>query len=61
MRYFLDTDEDCHWYLIPDTMRIEWNNWCRSDAGEYTEAPKWARSLGHHPNMITFELPEYED
>lgn len=52
MKYFLDQDEDCHWYLIPADKRAEWEAF--RDDPEYL--PEWAEPLGGGPNRVEFYL-----
>ena len=59
-RYFLDTDNSCHWYMIPVENRAEWLSWCALDEEDEASwtAPEFAKRLGGHPNMITFADPQ---
>jgi hypothetical protein len=59
-RFFLDQDQDSHWYLIPVARREAWDAWCElstDDEASWT-APKFAQELGCHPNTVTFSQPE---
>lgn len=53
MKYFLDTDEDCHWYLIPVDRRSDWD---LARGGE--DIPEWAEPLDGHPNQVEFYLDQ---
>lgn len=70
IRYFLDDDGDGHWYLIPEGMREQWEefvkaieaywenrNWKENKAEP--EEPLGVISLGCAPNGITFTDPRY--
>jgi len=52
--YFLDQDNDCHWYLIPVDKRAEWNKWLDSAK---RNVPKYARSVDG-PQWVIFTNPE---
>jgi len=61
-KYFLDTDQDSHWYLVEAEHRDEWNAWCdldQDDEASWTPPP-FAKSIGGHPGNIEFLLPELE-
>lgn len=54
-RYFLDSDDDFHWYLVPVSRRKEWERWLdRQDK----EAPNFAKRLSAAVSTITFENPQ---
>lgn len=59
-RYFLSVDNDCHWYVIPESRRKEWDAW--RDIDEDDEAswnvPDWALAVGGSPTLVTFENPK---
>ncbi len=58
-RYFLNTDNDTHWYIIPADKREEWENWCDlpEDDENSWNVPEWAEALGGGPNQVEFENP----
>jgi hypothetical protein len=58
-RYFLATDGDSHWHLVPAGRRAEWEAWADLDSDEAwtQEAPAWAIPLGGAPNRVEFCLP----
>jgi hypothetical protein len=60
-RYFLNTDNDSHWYLIPTEKREEWENWCELPEGDENSwnVPEWAEALGGAPNQVEFENPTF--
>ena len=60
MRYFLDQDDSCHWYLVPMDKRNEWEYWCglEDDCEESWEVPEWAKRLDGHPRWISFTDPQ---
>lgn len=58
-RFFLAQDDSCHWYLIPDSCRAEWEVWANIPSGDERswEVPDFARSVGG-PHAVTFTDPE---
>lgn len=56
MRYFLDTNQDSHWYLIPVVMRADWEAFLILDAEDEHSwnVPQYAREIDG-PNQIEFE------
>ena len=56
MRYVLNNDDDGHWYILPADKKEEFSNWVYGP--EDAEQPEWARSIGGHPNNVTFAEPE---
>jgi hypothetical protein len=60
MRYFLDRDNDAHWYLVEADKRAEWNAWLAlSDEDENSwRVPSFAKPLGGNPSSVTFDNPE---
>jgi hypothetical protein len=56
-RYMLDSDDDGHWYLIPEAEHTAFNAYVDT-AGE-GDLPNGVLSLGSHPNTVTFEAPEH--
>lgn len=58
MQYFLDSDNDGHWYLVQAHKRNEWEDWLDLDEDDITawDAPDFADRLPGPPNNIVFEL-----
>ena len=58
--YFLDSDNDGHWYLIPLANKGAWDLWCDADADDEAswEAPAFAKRLDGHPKWVTFTDPK---
>ena len=54
--YFLDQDNDCHWYLVKDNFRKEWIEWLELPEHDQRSwhAPEFAEPIGSHPNNIIF-------
>jgi hypothetical protein len=55
-RYFLDQDQDSHWFIVPESLREAWDAWRELDPDDEKAwtAPKGCLELGSHPNTITF-------
>lgn len=60
MRYFLDQDNACHWFLIPEDMREQWQEFSSLDEDDESlwEVPHYARRLDGHPSQVTFTDPK---
>jgi hypothetical protein len=58
--YFLDSDADGHWYLVPAALRAEWDAWTDLDPETVAAwiTPVWATELGGHPSAVTFTDPK---
>lgn len=59
-RYFLDVDNDCHWYLVKAEKAEEWEDWINlnSDDPKSWSVPDFALMIYGNPNRITFENPK---
>lgn len=59
-RYFLDTDNDGHWHIVPIARGGEWHVWLAipSDDEVSWTVPEWAKSVGGSQTLVTFEDPE---
>jgi hypothetical protein len=58
-RFFLAQDDSCHWYLVPDTKRAEWEAWRNlsgADERSWT-VPDFAKPIDG-PHRLTFTNPE---
>jgi hypothetical protein len=55
-RFFIDSDDDGHWYVVPLAQRAAWEKWCAlpSTDEEAWEVPGFAERLDGGPNGITF-------
>lgn len=61
MTWFLGTDNDGHWYLVPADRREEWRAWIglpSNDERTWTH-PRWALALGGSPSSVVFTDPVY--
>ncbi len=56
MRFFLDQDNNCHWYIVDASKRKEWSEWLElsEDDENSWNAPSFAQELGGHPNRVEF-------
>lgn len=59
-RYFLDQDNDSHWFLVDADRRAEWEAWCQlaDDDSQGWTPPDCATPLAGAPSNVTFEQPE---
>lgn len=56
-RYLLNTDDDGHWYLLPEDQQDAFDSYVASEGeGPF---PQGVISLGSHPNTVTFEKPQH--
>lgn len=53
-RYFLDRDDDCHWYLVDAEKRNEWNTFL---SGDKEECPYFAKMLNYNIHYLEFSNP----
>ena len=53
MRYLLDSDDDGHWYLVPEADKTAFGAWVYEDGEELSSVVR----LSGHPNNVTFEAP----
>lgn len=56
--FFVDQDNDCHWYLIESSKRKEWEKWkdIPDDNPESWDVPEFAKSI-NSPYQFDFYLP----
>lgn len=59
-RYFLDRDDDGHWYVIPVHHMDDWNAWRNlgSDDKRSWDVPSYAREVGGSHTLVSFSRPE---
>lgn len=59
MKFYLDTDQSSHWYIVPLDKQAEWNAWLELDEDDPKswEAPEWAQMVGGAPQCVQFENP----
>lgn len=63
-RWFLDQDNDCHWYLVRWDKRHVWYEWCDlpSEDPDAWEPPEGvAKRIGGAPSLVIFTNPEEVD
>jgi hypothetical protein len=59
-KFFLDSDDSGHWYIIPAKKEKEWQKFIDSnedDEGSW-DTPVWAKPVNGHPSQVLFENPE---
>ncbi len=59
LRYCLETDNDSHWYVIPQDRQQDWENWCELDDERGWEVPVWAFAVDS-PCAVTFAYVEVD-
>jgi hypothetical protein len=59
VRYFLSSDNDGHWYVIPESHRQNWDKWVDldSDDEESWNVPEYAKEVNGSPSLVTFLEP----
>jgi len=61
-QWFVDSDNDGHWYLVPVAHRAEWEQFLdlpESDERSW-DVPEWAVALVGGPQQLeSFENPKY--
>lgn len=57
--WFLASDNDAHWYLVPVAHRKEWYEWCDipDDDERAWEPPTFAKRLGGGVSIVEFMNP----
>lgn len=58
MRFFLDSDADGHWYVVPENKRAEWQAWVNCDDEDSWQVPDYAKAVGGAPSLVTFTDPQ---
>lgn len=59
-QYFISSDNSSHWYIIPESYRKEWDDWCNLDEDDERswDAPSFAEAIGGPPSQIIFINPK---
>lgn len=54
--FFIDSDSDSHWYVIPVEYEQEWSDWCDIDTDDERSwsPPEFATPIGGSPNRVRF-------
>ena len=62
-RYFLDQDNDSHWYIVPLDRKEDWEAWLSipTDDERGWDVPEFAVTVGGAPQQVTFSDPLQED
>lgn len=58
-RYFIDSDHDGHWYIIPEANRDQWRHWLNIPQHDERswQVPEFASDLIGGPSNFTFTDP----
>jgi len=59
-RFRVVQDESCHWYIIPENKKDEWDEWAVSDDAMDGVVPDWAEEANMHVSFLTFKDPKWE-
>jgi len=61
-KHILVQDNDCHWFVIPDAQRKDWDEWCSidSDDPKSWNVPDYAKEVGGSPSRVKFTGYEME-
>ena len=59
-RFFLDTDHDGHWCVIPCEKRSAWEAWLEIDPADEAswEMPDFVKRTGGAPTLVTYCDPQ---
>lgn len=62
-RFFLDSDDSGHWYVVPLDKQEEWSVWRNipEDDERSWNAPEWAERVNGSPNRISFTNPRDDE
>lgn len=52
--YILVRDNDCHWYVIPEQMELDFSKWVDSEESEDDDVPVYAEIVGGSPSRVKF-------
>lgn len=59
-RYFLASDDDGHWFIVPVERRSDFDDWVSQDwSSELAnfQTPTYVEEVGGDPSFVTFENP----
>lgn len=61
-RFYLTTDNDGHWFIVPVSKQDEWTAWCELDQDDPSawKYPEFAEGIGGSPTLVTFLKPEIQ-
>ncbi len=60
-RFYLDQDGDCHWFIVPVRLKVEWEAWLETGEEEdWPEPPDGCTPIGGAPSLVTFADPREE-
>jgi hypothetical protein len=58
-RFYLDSDGDGHWYIVPLDRASDWETFLESVSdGDCLPLPDWVRPVGGSPTRVTFSDPQ---
>lgn len=55
-RFYIDQDNDSHWYVIPVSRSEEWEEWraLDSDDARSWDTPSFAEAISGPPSLVNF-------
>lgn len=58
-RFFLDRDNDGHWYIVPVAIKDIWDDWCDLDSDDEAAwtVPEGVTRVPGNPRLVTFTNP----
>lgn len=56
--YQLTNDDSGHWYIIPSSCEIHWDQWLGSSEWEDGDVPEYAEPVDGSPTRVVF--PDYK-
>lgn len=61
-KFFLDQDDDGHWYVVPVNKMPEWDDWLNLDPDDPKSwsMPTFVNYVGGSPSLVTFTNPEIQ-
>lgn len=60
--YFLDSDNDGHWFIVPLSKNEEWDKWQDIDCDDEARwtVPNFAIPVNGHPGRVIFKEWSFE-
>lgn len=59
-KFYLTSDDDCHWYVVPVDQALEWNQYLEGiykDCNYGIPLPEGVMRVGGSPSRVHFENP----
>ena len=52
--YILIQDRDCHWYVVPEQMELDFNAWADREEDDDEDVPSYAERVNGSPSLVKF-------